>query len=44
MIKQTSFFMIFPPENIIFENSLSNNITIELFDINGRKLINKSFF
>ena len=42
--KTNKLFYDFSSENIIFENSLSNNITIELFDINGRKLINKSFF
>lgn len=41
--KTNKLFYDFSSKNIIFENSLSNNITIELFDINGRKLINKSF-
>ena len=42
--KTNNLFYDFFSGNIIFENSLSDNITIELFDINGKKLINKSFF
>lgn len=42
--KPNKLFYDFFSEHIIFENSLSNNIKIELYDINGRKLINKSFF